>query len=306
MVHAFLHDAEDLAHEFLTEQLDGDCDTKEQVEAVVELFPGVLSEVYPYPIHAACGMYDEKLFGECDVNTSADSIKTMPFAPLLAELGVKHNRFDDSTRGGLLLKDVDVTVDGYECNPLQFLACSTILDTSHLERQKILNGKSLDVMKELRRRNLVRKEDISKYKLLEFALVQGPIWNDPNNMFRYLCDWNPQAAHNIVRASTEYGIGQFELALDVAMTHFPTELGFLYHKNSNGENHDTPFQLACKKYGRNETINIVECQPCVQLMYGTYMAHVAFRSTISSAIPVTSNIGQKLFLTKNMFLVLGH
>jgi hypothetical protein len=49
-------------------------------------------------------------------------------------------------------------------------------------------------------------------------------------------------------------IRPFQLALEAGITHFPNEIGFLFHKNNNGI---TPYDLACNQYGENITLNIV-------------------------------------------------
>ena len=84
--------------------------------------------------------------------------------------------------------------------------------------------------------------------------------------FRYLSDWDPDALATMVnydgveqlllhRITSWDKIQGFEMVLDAGMRHFPTKIGLLFHKDSDGE---TPFQKSCGKYGKVETMKAIE------------------------------------------------
>ena len=129
------------------------------------------------------------------------------------------------------------------------------------EYQQLVDKKHVAVMKRLRQKDLFKKEDIREYRLIWNSFCQNIF---PEQRFRYLADWDPSV---LMIPSSEYGslpihyaihsadIHGFLRVFDAGMQHYPTKIGGLFHKNSRGE---TPFQLACEKYGNEKVEKILD------------------------------------------------
>jgi hypothetical protein len=94
--------------------------------------------------------------------------------------------------------------------------------------------------------------------------------------FRYLVDWDPisltkernnqidgklplhlsiQYNYNFNSNTRTHSTRGFRSVLDAGIRHFPTKVGFLFHKDIKDR---TPFQMACKIYGKEVVMQIVD------------------------------------------------
>ena len=231
-----------------TKGLNSDRDTEKKVETAIRFFPNILSmERYgSYPIY----MQLRTNRGECN-------LKAASFILLFARLGVELGQFKRDERGGLITE---------RANVLEKLASNGYYkkgENFDEEHQQLVDETFLAVMKRLRKSDLFQKEDIRKYNLLH-GLCEQNIFAEQR--FRYLADWDPKCLaipdrygwlpiHCDMHHHYKYICG-YQTVFEVGIRHFPTEIGFLFHKEPMyGE---TPYQLACREYGREEVEKLLD------------------------------------------------
>jgi len=197
----FLEQIRDDVHDMLCEKndsdnyrgLDSDRDTEEEVEAIVRLFPDVLSRrsrrgrgrgregITYYPIQMPPIRYNGGAL-RCNV-------KAISFIPLLARLAIEFGLFEEQYRGGLSCQSIN---GGY--TTLQNLMRSDIrrhnepVDENHNE---LVDDKYLLVLIQLRKMGLLKKEDIQRYDLLN--RLCGEYQYSAEKRFRFLVEWDPTA-----------------------------------------------------------------------------------------------------------------
>eukprot|EP00535_Pseudo-nitzschia_heimii_P011479 CAMPEP_0197193176 /NCGR_PEP_ID=MMETSP1423-20130617/26635_1 /TAXON_ID=476441 /ORGANISM="Pseudo-nitzschia heimii, Strain UNC1101" /LENGTH=230 /DNA_ID=CAMNT_0042646289 /DNA_START=58 /DNA_END=747 /DNA_ORIENTATION=+ len=148
-------------------------ESEKELEVAIRFFPNILSSKQDN------GMYPIV----CLLNRWAGeyNIKTVRFIPMFAVLGIEFGQFSEKMRGGLLTK-------GNLLNGLATISDST--RSKDDEVQQNIDEAFLSVLKELRRLDLFRKEDIVRYDLIG-KMFREEIF--PVKRFRYLADWDPSA-----------------------------------------------------------------------------------------------------------------
>ncbi|OEU07200.1 hypothetical protein FRACYDRAFT_251527 [Fragilariopsis cylindrus CCMP1102] len=232
--------------------LDSDRDTEEEVETAIRFFPEVLSrrkDVYAgilhYPIQALASACNEDGDWQCNV-------KTVSFIPIVARLAIEFDLFEEDERGGLLCLDSD----GDNVLHLLMLTDDTIVE--NLEKiYRAIDDKYLQVLIQLRKLGLLKKEDIERYSLLNFLCEKDYF---AEKRLRFLVEWDPNALTQtdrfgqLVNAPTIQG---FESVFEYGIRYFPQKKGIsvLFHKPSSSL---TTFQYACKKHGGEKVKKIIE------------------------------------------------
>ena len=211
------------------EQLSIDTHSEEEIRTLFQCLPETLDYDHGYgnlPIHYAC-----------------DRPKTVPFVPVLAEVGLRHDVGGLGMRGGMLMEDAN------DDNVLRILSCVVTEEVPVY----------LDVMKRLRGMGLFEKEDIK-----EFELCWKSQWCD-RERFDYVVDWDPTE----LRSTYEHGrcilhyyaeIGYetaFTMTLQAAMRHYPRELGLLFLRDTTSSK-NTPLALAKKKWDARKSWEIIK------------------------------------------------
>jgi hypothetical protein len=286
LVENFLQELGDDVHDMICDNhidadnycgLDSKRDTEEEVEAILRVFPEVLSRrkgivvdifvvdddddaddvdirEFFYPIQLIGSKRGEGL--------KMSNVEAVVFVPLLARLAIEFGCFDEVFRGGLLCKD--------DCrrNVLENLM---VIDNMRGNRQyhENIHDKHLQVLIQLRRMSLLKKEDIRE--LLHHLCSQACF---SEKRFRILVKWDPSSLipsstdqydgwlpplHNAARiVATNFSIRGFQLVFEAGIKFFPKRKGInlLFHKTIL--NYDTPFQRACKTFGREKVMKIIE------------------------------------------------
>jgi hypothetical protein len=289
LVDHFLVELGDDVHDMLCENhtnpdsdnyrgLDSERDTESEVEAIVRFFPEVLSrrkqndwnadndddddsddEEDPfiqsyYPIqYLAC------------VRIRGHNVKAVSFIPLVNRLAIELGvLFDgEGNRGGLLCKDVVGN------NVLHYLMRNSArIETHNREYLEPIDDKYLQVLIQLRRMGLLEKEDIQEHLLLH-DLCHQDIFSEKR--FRFLVEWDPSLLidthecngwlplHSAAGLlSSDVSIQGFQLVFEAGIKFFPKRKGInlLFRKTIQG--YGTPFQYACKKFGREKVLEVVE------------------------------------------------
>jgi len=88
------------------------------------------------------------------------NLKFISLIPMLAELAIEFGRFNDEERGGLLIRDNE------RFNAVQTL-CYPYADRDDNINQQLMDEKMLAVLKKLRDKSLLKKEDIREYGLMQ-------------------------------------------------------------------------------------------------------------------------------------------
>ena len=207
-------------------KLNTNKNSQDEVRAVIKAFPASLSHI------------NNK--GQLPIHTALWGISSTPFVPLLAEKGVKLKVGGEGKRGGLLAEDPGADYDNN--NVLQILVSA--------EADRAYDSVRLDVLKKLRKSNLLCEEDIQQYDLLDLSC-----YPKSTKRFEYLVDWDPKALKYFYIRYKYRGFEGFVMALKAGMKHFPEELGFLFHKNGVGK---TACELAINRYGKHKTLNVIQ------------------------------------------------
>eukprot|EP00536_Pseudo-nitzschia_multiseries_P008298 jgi/Psemu1/20147/gm1.20147_g len=224
--------------------LDSNRDTGCQIETAISLFPEALCEDY-WGIHPP--IYAQLAY-----------LKSVPFVPLLARLGIESNLFREEERGGLFYR---------EWNVLRSLLNDDWRDWYDEEKQSLVESSYASVVRSLRRMGIFRREDIVDHGLVG-AMFDCVSFREET--FRFLVDWDPNCFRewctpdtcdgthhrsSIYRSSVKRDeIRIFRTIFELGMLHYRTEMAFLFHRESDG---GTPFGLACSQYGVETVMQIV-------------------------------------------------
>ena len=223
LVENFLENLEDDIHEMLCSGLDSDRDTEAEVEAIVRVFPEVLTRRQydgsgNYPIQLLALAHYEDGDRQCNV-------KAVLFIPILARVAIEFGLFEEDERGGLLCQDIDGN------NGLHLLMASdnTELELPNQEHHDSVDTKYLQVLIQLRRLGVLKKEDIQRYGLLHI-LCRRPYLAEKR--FRFMVEWDPSA----LTQTNEYGwlpihctseestIRRLELVFEYGIRYFPKKV----------------------------------------------------------------------------------
>jgi hypothetical protein len=298
LIQEFLEKVENNIHDMLCDQygegdnyrgLDSDRDTEAEVETVIRFFPGVLSRRSYYglcPIQQpiTCTRYD-------DYDTEFNyifNVQAASFIHLFARLAIELGTFDAQYRGGLLCEDQvgdnvfgelmrRNTIESQNWERVQVggnffgeLMRRNTIESQNRERRELINKKCVQVLIQLRKFGLFKKEDIQRYGLLHMGCFCHNSDYIPENSFRFLAEWDPDSLlgsghiegkwkgrlplHVAVERCCILG---FQLVFEYGIRYFPKKTGFslLFKKDDNG---DTSFQMACRKFGGGVVIAGVE------------------------------------------------
>jgi len=232
--------------------LDDERDTEAEVELALRFFPKVLCM---------------RRYGLFPIFWLTKSTRSVRFITLFARLGTELKLFRESERGGLVFgtngsldvfSQLAATVtpsSEQECAAaVVYAAASTKRgihsgskhhdgdgDAIEQHRQEIIDAKFLQVLKSLRQANLMKRDDIREYKLIDILCNQSVF---PEKRFRYLVDWDPSSLlSNHVRSKTttkkismrvisrffaKDDIAGIRMLFGLTMKYYPTELGFLF------------------------------------------------------------------------------
>ena len=234
-----------------TKGLNSDRDTEAEVELAIRFFPNVLSKRDRY---GKSIIYRQLKSWKGEFN-----LKAVSFIPVLAELGIEFDQFEEDERGGLISGGWNVLTDlAANCDDQR-----KRYDEQH---QRLVDEKFLTIMKRLRQKGLLKKEDIRESYLIGTICCQSVF---PEQRFQYLVDWDPNslripdgdydddlpihcATHPCYNCTY---IHRFQTIFEAGMRHFPAEIGLLFHKNRYD---NTPYQMACQKFGNEKVKQIID------------------------------------------------
>jgi len=262
--------------------LDSDVDTEEETELAIRVFPNILMEKQKQsPLSSMNDCYPIYMLLVCS--------KSLPFIPLLAELGVElgRGRFVKDERGGLTCFMRNVIFNLIHNNVLR-----DDHDKDESSSEKV-DELSAAVMSRLKEKGLLEVIDIYEYDLVEMLLY----WSDKKKKryisrqrktskrrheakqrFRVLIDLNPSIlvecggrGKSLLRhylrdflsgtdgceSKERVSLPTFRMIFELGMSHFPKEIGFVFH--------DTNFELSCEIFGIEMVARIVDNELSINL-----------------------------------------
>ncbi|OEU08103.1 hypothetical protein FRACYDRAFT_250326 [Fragilariopsis cylindrus CCMP1102] len=270
LVENFIENLEDDVHEMLCfnstdsdsdnyRGLDSDRDTDAEVEAIVRVFPEVLTrrkeddedEYGPYPIQLLAFPRYEDSDGKYQCN-----VKTVLFIPVVARIAIELGLFEEEERGGLLFDDDN---GGNVLHQLMFTD-QTIEGDNREQQHEAVDDKFLQVLIQLRKLGLLKKEDIERYSLLHYLCGEEYF---AEKRFRFMVEWDPSA----LTQTNEYGqlpircafssIQGFRSVFEAGIHYYPKKKGIsLLFRKSN--KYSIPFVKACMKYGKEQVMKTIK------------------------------------------------
>ncbi|OEU07581.1 hypothetical protein FRACYDRAFT_251003 [Fragilariopsis cylindrus CCMP1102] len=270
LVENFLENLEDDIHEMLCDNdimgedgeeyggLDSDRDTEAEVETAIRFFPEVLSRredqfdgnIYPIQL-LALARDDEDGDLQCNV-------KAVSFIPIVARLAIEFGLFEEDKRGGLLC-EYDYNEDKGD-NVLYHLM---------IMGHEYIDTKYLQVLIQLRKLGLLKKEDIQRYDLLH-NLCNGKSYSAEKryhyfaeNRFKFLVEWDPSALTQTYHDGqlpmhhAIFSIQGFRLVFAAGIHYYPKKKGIslLFRKDDHDK---TSFQYACRDFGYQTVVKVIE------------------------------------------------
>ena len=258
--------------------LDCNRDTEEEVEAIVLLFPDVLTRRKQIHEIRDVDEYDSEDEDPFDVrefypiqslavkcigfhDDFVSNVKAVSFIPLFARLAIKLGLFEEKYRGGLLCQDIENDYYNHY-NVLENLMHSDLTpwsndDVYKREHHEAVDDKYLQVLIQLRKMGLLKKEDIQKYNLI--IKLCGEYGYFSEKRFRFLIEWDPNALINPNFKGSLPTIQRFQTVFESGIRYFPKKKGInlLFHK-STGYGWHYPFERACMGLGYEQVMKVVE------------------------------------------------
>ena len=275
--------------------LDSNRDTRKEVETALRHYPETLSEqggrYNHFPIQCITILDRAKRKWVC--NPMAVS-----FVVLFAKLAIELNSFADEERGGLLARSRG---DG-GCNTLANLAQSSH-ESCDEEYHQLVDTQFLEVLVQLQRSGLFKREDIQQYELVHRVCKQRGYFAEKR--FHCLTNWDPSSLvqlDNFGRLPLYFGfatqtIRQFQVMLNCYFQYFTKEqvICCLFQQDNHGH---TPFQRACKYLHKHKTDTLVH--DVVEQSLGTARFSSPTATSSSSSSSSSLNIGTMLMMaTRN-------
>jgi len=248
---------------------NSDVDTKDQVAASLRLFPNVISDTTEragvYPIYRQLFKQNGRrgVGGE-----EVLSLKSIAFIPIMAELGIEYQQFAPHERGGLLKESIGGSASKW--NMLQHL-CRCFDGNNPSKKHdrdyhRMVDKKLCEVLEKLIKKDLFQKEDVLEQNLVGLLCSNYHAFF-PTERFSLLCRLDPNALmtpclpmigdHLPIHYSVyrdDDSMEAFQINLRIGMDYFPDKLGFVFHI----VNDKTPYEMACKKHGRQRVTDYIE------------------------------------------------
>jgi hypothetical protein len=258
--------------------------SKPSIETVTELIQGV-------PNALSFKNVDDELPVQSALSYTSNS-DAVKYIPILVKEGIKHNVCAKEMRGGLLLGSFgNCTLQwlvGLD-NPANPIPCD--IDC-------------LEVIKELRKENLLLKEDIKELDLLYWSCRQNS-----KTRFQYLAQWDPDSlvtctykdlpCSHAINENWRNDITRFALYFQTSLKHHPQHLGLLFQKDKSGK---IVYERAIEKHGKDKVFNVIK-QSIPTDTYLPILHHVAkhapkymndFTSRYTSALYLRDEDGRSL------------
>ncbi|OEU11617.1 hypothetical protein FRACYDRAFT_244735 [Fragilariopsis cylindrus CCMP1102] len=182
----------------------------------------------------------------------------------LSRLAIKLGLFEEEERGGLLCQGHENHYDyRYRTNVLENLMHSDLNlwsndDAYKREHHEAVDDKYLQVLIQLRKMGLLKKEDIQQYHLT--IKLCGEYGYFSEKRFRFLIEWDPNALINPDVKGSLPTDERFQIVFESGIRYFPKKKGInlLFHKGTGHNHWQYPFESACMGLGYEQVMKVVE------------------------------------------------
>ncbi len=228
--------------------LDYNRDTHQEVETAIRFFPNIIAG-WKRPTHPP-------------IYAQLSNIKSIPFIPLFARLGLEYDNFEEEHRGGLLYERPAWGLYPNSWNALRILVNNSFQEWYDEEDHYLVDKHSAAVIQALGDSGFFRMRDIRLHDLARQLCYNHSF---PEHRFRCLVDYDPDIFYRLFESYTPENIcypkvsgsiyniwphqSAFRTIFEIGFFYFPTQLGFVFHVDNNS----TPFSRACHEYG-TETV----------------------------------------------------
>lgn len=198
-------------------------DTPRQMELALRFFPDVLKM---------------RRYGLFPIMWLSKSMRSVSFIPLFARLGVELELFQEPDRGGLVFGSNGMDVFSQLAASCAEDGAAGKIRRNDAKYQNVVDETFLEVIRELRKDDLMTSKDISAFKMIDLLCAQAVF---PEQRFRYLIDWDPSVLLSknkvsgktisirlITRFFDKKDISGLKMLFELSMKYYPIELGFLF------------------------------------------------------------------------------
>ena len=251
---------------------DIEVDTHDQIEVAIRFFPHLL--------HTYRQRDNE--WATTAIQAATTSLKSLPFVPLIAELGDEYQFFDEKQRGGIWDSFFNSNARWKETALYQIVTNKIILGKQKIHSDEFyrqIDDVSLSVLVRLKEKGFLKKQDI--WDCVDLLVNEAP--SRTRKRLRFFLDWDPTIvqAKSDERAATFYSVycnslleyciwqchihgavdgmlERFQTLLELGLLYYPEEIGFLFHRDNLLEMRPKPaFPTACRILGRDKVVRVV-------------------------------------------------
>ena len=254
-----------------------DVDTEEELEVAIRFFPHILRETRPR---------DKDEWAAYPIQKATTNLKSLPFVPLMAELGKEYHIYNEKERGGLWENYDDWEYERWEQTTLHEIMTNRLIlkkEPAHNEEfYRKIDTVSLDVLVRLKQKGFLKRQDMwdcvkiilnEKVSRTEKRLLFFIHWDpfilkthrnqDVEDIYRALCTsllevcvWNFYLYGNL-----EGMLERFKTLIELGLRYYPDQIGFLFHRDDLFEPGPKPaFPTACDMFGQEQVVSVVnEC-----------------------------------------------
>lgn len=250
---------------------DIEVDTHDQIEVAIRFFPHLL--------HTYRQRDNE--WATTAIQAATTSLNSLPFVPLIAELGDEYNFFDEKQRGGIWDSFFNSNPKLKETALYQIVTNKIILEKQEIHSDEFyrqIDDVSLSVLVRLKERGFLKKQDICD--CVDLLVNEAP--SRTEKRLRFFIDWDPTILQtkSEERATTFYNVycnslleycvwqchmhgavegmlERFQTLLELGLLHYPEEIGFLFHRDNLFPRPKPAFRKACRIFGRDKVVRVV-------------------------------------------------
>eukprot|EP00531_Pseudo-nitzschia_arenysensis_P006916 CAMPEP_0116138186 /NCGR_PEP_ID=MMETSP0329-20121206/12652_1 /TAXON_ID=697910 /ORGANISM="Pseudo-nitzschia arenysensis, Strain B593" /LENGTH=465 /DNA_ID=CAMNT_0003633161 /DNA_START=240 /DNA_END=1637 /DNA_ORIENTATION=+ len=285
-------------------------DQVDEIELLLRFFPQVMQEKRPL----------EGEWAQTPIQAATTNIKSLPFVPIMAELGKEFRMFPENERGGIWNAYESWEYEPWEETALSHIVTNKVIlknepnPTDDFYRQ--IDSVSLAVLVRLKEKGFLKKLDI--WECVKILLNVTPVrtkqrlqffikW-DPTilrtykhqgveEIYRALCNsllevcvWNCYLYHNL-----DGMLERFTTLLEFGLRYYPDQIGFLFHKDNLFHPGPKPaFPTACNMLGKEAVVRLVN--DCIS-------KHIRGRGEIFRNLLVTAATKEEILLDGVYLLV---
>ena len=242
---------------------DTEIDTNDEIELVIRFFPKVLRETRPIDEIWEWDFYPIFWITTC--------LKSLPFVPLIAELGSEYEMFEDKEQGGLLnIYQIRKGSPLLQMITNRFILAHEPVHSQEFYRQ--VDDISHSILVDLKEKGFVRKKDV--WDCIKNLLNEPPSLT--NKRLQFFLDWDPSIllikdnfsvelfqrrfGTSLLdeflkqcgrRHTTHIMLERFRTIFELGLKHYPKQLGFLFHDDLT-----TVLKPSCRMFGDHNEITV--------------------------------------------------